>query len=52
MGVLCAAVNWRYKVELWQTEFSGGLVTGRLLDFKVVGDLLLLSAIPLTVMFR
>src|SRR5262245_42442405 len=50
--VLCAAVNWRYKSDLWGTEFSGGWVTGRLLDFKLVGDLLLLLAIPLTFVLR
>jgi hypothetical protein len=50
--VLCAAVNWRYKSDLWGTEFSGGSVTGRLLDLKLVGDLLLLLAIPLTFVLR
>ena len=50
--VLCAAINRRYKIDLWGTEFSGGWVTGRLLDFKVAGDLLLLLATPMTFVFR
>ena len=50
--VLCAAVNWRYKSDLWETEFRGGWVTGCLLDFKLAGDFLLLLAIPLTFVLR
>jgi hypothetical protein len=45
-------VNWRYGSDLWGTEFEGGAVTGRLLDLKLVGDLLLLLAMPLTFVFR
>ena len=50
--VVCAAVNCRYGSDLWGTEFSGGWVTGRLLDLKLVGDLLLLLALPLTFVYR
>ena len=48
--VVCAVVNWRYKVELWEAD--GGWLTGRLLDFKVIGDLLFVAAVPLTFFFR
>jgi len=51
-GVLCAAVSWRYRADLWGTEFEGGRVTGDLLGFTVVGHLLLLLGIPLTLLFR
>ena len=47
-SVVGAAVSWRYKVDLWETEFSGGSVTGPMLELKVIGDLLLVVAVPVT----
>jgi hypothetical protein len=54
-GVVCllgAAVTWRYRSFLEGTEFSGGWVTGALLDMKEVGSLLFVLALLLTFFYR
>ena len=50
--VVCAAVTWRYRTDLWDTEFIGGWVTGPMLESKFIGDLLLVLAAPVTFFFR
>jgi hypothetical protein len=46
--LLCAGIAWRYASSLAGTEFSGGWLTGSLLDMKDVGSLLFLLALLLT----
>jgi hypothetical protein len=50
--LLCAILAWRYRSELEGTEFSGGRLTGPLLDMKDLGTLLLILAVILTFFYR
>jgi hypothetical protein len=50
--LVCAILVWRYGDDLGATEFSGGRVTGPLLDVYDIGSLLFILAIPLTFFFR
>jgi hypothetical protein len=49
---LCAVVVWRYGSSLEGTEFSGGRLTGSLLEMKDVGSLLFVLALLLTFFYR
>jgi hypothetical protein len=48
----CLAVVWRYGSSLEGTEFSGGGITGVLLDMKDAGWLLFIIALLLTFFYR
>src|SRR5437899_1952881 len=50
--LVCAVVVWRYGSDLEGTEFSGGWLTGPLLDMKDVGTLLFVLALLLTFVYR
>ena len=50
--LLCAAIAWRFMWDLEGTEFSGGRITGRLLEMESLAGLLFLLALPLTFFFR
>src|SRR4051812_12333797 len=50
--LLCAGVTCRYGFLIEGTEFSGGRVTGPLLDMNDVGSLLFVLALLLTFFFR
>ena len=50
--LLCAAVAIRFGSHLEGTEFSGGRITGPLLQMQNVGTLLFLLALALTFFFR
>ena len=50
--LLCAALAWRYGSSLEGTEFSGGWLTGSLLDMQDVGSLLFVLALLLTFFYR
>ena len=50
--LLCAIVVWRYASSLLGTEFSGGWITGPLLEMKEVGSLLFVLALLLTFFYR
>jgi hypothetical protein len=50
--LLCATIVWRYGSSLEGTEFSGGRVTGPLLDMKDAGSVLFLLALLLTFFYR
>lgn len=49
---MCAVVTWRYPAGLEGTEFSGGWLTGRLLNASQIGTLLFVVAIGLTFLLR
>lgn len=49
---VCSVLTWKYASSLEGTEFSGGRLTGRLLDLEEVGSLLFLLALPLTFFYR
>jgi len=49
--LLCAAVIWKYAADLYGTEFSGGRVTGPLLDMYDIGRVLFVLALLLTFVF-
>jgi hypothetical protein len=46
--LLCAILVWRYVAQLKGTEFSGGRITGPLLDMSYVGILLFVLALILS----
>ena len=50
--LVCATITWRYPIGLEGTEFSGGWLTGRLLNALDVGTLLFGVALALTLRFR
>jgi hypothetical protein len=50
--LLCAVVISRYGSDLEGTEFSGGWLTGPLLDMKDVGSLLFVLALLLMFFYR
>lgn len=50
--LLCMTLVWRYGSALEGTEFSGGRLTGPLLDMKDIGTLLLILAVILTFFYR
>src|SRR5581483_1414983 len=50
--LVSAAVAWKFTLELDGTEFSGGSLTGPLLDMQNAGFLLFLLAAILTFFFR
>ncbi len=50
--LLCTVLTWKYGSSLEGTEFSGGRVTGPILDMKDVGALLFVLAFPLTFFYR
>src|SRR5215469_8885572 len=50
--LLCAAVAWRFTSDLEGTEFSGGRITGPLLDMQNAGALIFFLALILTFPFR
>jgi hypothetical protein len=50
--LLSAVVVWRYGSDLEGTEFSGGWLTGPLLDMEDAGFLLFVLALPLTFFYR
>ncbi len=50
--LLCAIVVWRYGSNLEGTEFSGGWLTGPLLDMEDAGSLLFVLALLLTFFYR
>jgi len=52
MCLLCASVVWRYASELEGTEFSGGWLTGPLLDLKDIGFALFVLSLVLTFFFQ
>jgi hypothetical protein len=49
---VCAILVWRYSGDLGASEFSGGRVTGPLLEVYDTGMLLFILAMPLTFFFR
>lgn|ERR1022692_2981261 len=51
-SLLCATVALRFGSDLEGTEFSGGTITGPLLQMQDVGALLFLAASPLTFLFH
>jgi hypothetical protein len=50
--LLCLIVGWRYGFNLDGTEFSGGRLTGRLLNLNDVGTLLFIPALLVTFFYR
>ena len=50
--LLCVILLWRYANDLKGTEFSGGWITGPLLDMKDVGTLLFIASLLLTFLYR
>ena len=50
--LLCAILVWTYGSDLEGTEFSGGSITGRLLDMKDVGTFMFIPALLLTFFYR
>jgi hypothetical protein len=52
LTLLCAIMVWRYGSSLEATEFSGGRVTGPLLNMKEIGALSFVLAFLLAVRFR
>ena len=50
--LLCAVIVWRYGSDLEGTEFSGGWLTGPLLDMEETGSLLFVLALLLTFFYR
>jgi hypothetical protein len=50
--LVCFVVVWTYGSGLGGTEFSGGRVTGPLLDMEDAGTLLFILALLLTFFFR
>jgi len=50
--LLCAVITWRYSTGLEGTEFSGGWLTGRLLNASDVGTWLFVAALALAFPFR
>jgi hypothetical protein len=50
--LVCAVVVWRYGSDLEGTEFSGGWLTGPLLDMEDGGTLLFVVALLLTFFYR
>ena len=50
--LLCTAVSWRIGYDLDGTEFSGGSVTGPLLEMQDMGNLLFLLVLPLIFVFQ
>ena len=51
-SLLCAAIAWRFVLDLEGTEFSGGRITGPVLQLQTVGTLLFLVAATLKFPFR
>jgi hypothetical protein len=49
-GLVYAVVTWRYGAPLWDSEFAGGWLTGKLLGLEAVGMLLLAVSVLLTVL--
>lgn len=49
---LCTVLTWQYGSSLEGIEFSGGWLTGPLLDLKDVGSLMFVLALFLTIFFR
>jgi hypothetical protein len=49
--LLCAIMVWNYGIGLEGTEFSGGRVTGPLLDLYDIGSILFILAVLLTFSF-
>ena len=49
--LLCAAVTWEYPADLYGTEFSGGRISGPLLDMYDIGRVLFVLALLLTFVF-
>jgi hypothetical protein len=49
--VLCVALTWRYTTGLEGTEFSGGRITGPMLDMFDTGTLLFVLALATTFLF-
>lgn len=50
--LLCAIMVWNYGSDLEGTEFSGGRLTGPLLDLYDIGSLLFILALLLTFFLR
>jgi hypothetical protein len=50
--LLCAGIVWRYGSGAEGTEFSGGWLTGALLDMQDVGCFLFILALLLTFFYR
>ena len=50
--LLCAVIVWKYGSDLEGTEFSGGWLTGPLLDMEETGSLLFVLALLLTFFYR
>ena len=50
--LMCAVIVWRHGSSLGGTEFSGGRLTGPLLDMENVGSLLFVLALLLTFFYR
>lgn len=51
-SLICALIALAFTGYLEGSEFSGGWLTGRLLNAKSSGGLLFLAAVPLTFLFR
>src|SRR4051812_29327377 len=50
--LVCAVVVWRYGYSLEGTEFSGGRLTGLLLNMKAIGALLFVLACAIVFFHR
>jgi hypothetical protein len=50
--LLCAFLVWRYGSPLEGTEFSGGRISGPVLDLSEIGILLFVVALPMPFVFR
>src|ERR1700730_7122881 len=50
--LLCIILVWNYRSDLEGTEFSGGWLTGPLLDMKYVGSFMFILALLLTLPYR
>ncbi len=50
--LICAMAVWRYAYSLEGTEFSGGRLTGLLLDMKDAGGLLFILACAMMFFYR
>jgi len=49
--VLCAVLTWKYPTGLEGTEFSGGQITGPMLNMFDIGTLLFVLALATTFLF-
>jgi hypothetical protein len=52
MCLLCTILVWTYGSDLEGTDFSGGRITGSVLEMKDVGEFIFIPALLLTFVYR